>query len=232
MNDFQNNEVVSSRSGLSEFYAKIYAIMGMGVAVSAVTAFVINEYFIEGLARLLSSLPFGFMLLWIVQIGLVLYLGRKAFSNPKAAMIGFLLYSFLNGITISFTLAVYGVETMSQAFFAAAGTFGAMAIVGKTTKKDLSAMGRAMRIALFGVIISIIVNMFMQNSMFDLFISFATVFIFAGLTAYDHQMIKNYYDQAQGDAKSLSGIAVFCALQLYLDFINLLLAFVRIFGRD
>lgn len=233
MNDYKTNQVSNQEQlALASFYSRVYAILGAGIAISAVTAFLVINFFFHQIAAVLYSLPFGFLLLWIAQIGLVIYLGKKAFSNPTAAIGGFIAYSILNGVTISFTLAWYDIHTVGQAFLTAAVTFGAMALIGMFTKKDLSVMGRAMLTALIGVIIALVINIFLQSEGLDFFLSILTVLIFSGLTAYDNQMIRNYFYHAQGDQQTLSGIAVFCALQLYLDFINLLLAFIRIFGRD
>ena len=232
-NQFETKDVVSSQQGtLAEFYSRVYAILAIGIMISGVTAYVTTEFFYYQLMSALSSLPLGFILLWIVQIALVLFLSAKSFSNPTMAMGGFVAYSFLNGITLSMTLATYGIGAMGRAFIAASLTFGVMAVFGSRTKKDLSGLGRAAFILLIGIIITMVINFFMASTAVDYFVTFLTVIVFAGLTAYDNQMIKNFYYNAQQNQQSLAGIAVFCALQLYMDFINLLMAFARIFSRD
>ena len=228
----ESNQVVSNKGTLAEFYTRVYAILAVGVMLSSVTAYAVSTIFYEQMASFLSNVPFGFGMLWVIEIALVLFLGFKSFTKPAMATGGFLLYSVINGITLSVTLMAYGVETMGQAFLAASATFAAMAIFGSRTKKDLSPLGRAAYIALIGIIISIVINVFIGSSAFDLFVTCLTILVFAGLTAYDHQMIKTYYYNAQQNQLSLTGVAVFCALQLYMDFINLLIAFARIFSRD
>lgn len=228
-----NNTASTNEHGLSQFYARIYGYLGIGIALSALSSFLMMNVFYEQFIGMLTQSRFSFLMLWVAEIALVIYLGRKATTNPTMALAGFIAYSLLNGVTISVTLALYSQASVTKGFIAAALTFGSMAILGATTKKDLSAMGQALRSMLIGLIVVILVNGFiLQSSAADLFISIVMVAVFAGLTAYDHQMIRRYYDQVQGDEATLKGLAVFCALQLYLDFINLLLAFIRIFGRD
>ncbi|OJG55163.1 hypothetical protein RV06_GL002200 [Enterococcus haemoperoxidus] len=202
----------------------------MGIGVSALVSYLILTVYPVVLVTLLNSsaLFFG---LWILQIGLVLFLGLKAQKNPSLAVSGFLIYSILNGVTISATLLMYAQATVVSAFVSAAATFGAMSLVGMFTKKDLSAMGHAAYSALIGIIIAMVINFFfLRSSAVSFFISILMVLIFAGITAYDNQKIRQVYNETGGQAGT--GIAVFFALQLYLDFINLFLAFLRIFGKN
>lgn len=134
-------------------------------------------------------------------------------------------------MTISATLLLYAQTTVVSAFVSAAATFGAMAFVGMFTKKDLSAMGHAAYSALIGIIIAMVINFFfLRSGAVSFFISILMVLIFAGITAYDNQRIRQVYNETGGQAGT--GIAVFFALQLYLDFINLFIAFLRIFGKN
>ena len=183
------------------------------------------------LATFINNFPLGFVGLWIVELILVMVLGVKAQKNPSLAIGGFIAYSLLNGITLAVTLAYYDIGTVTQAFLTATLMFMGMSVVGVTTKRDLSGVGRAGQAALIGVIIALVLNIFiLRSSVVELFISLLLVVIFAGITAYDNQSIRNIYVQTNGTAHS--GIAVFMALKLYLDFINLFLAFLRIFGRN
>ncbi|MEI5991891.1 Bax inhibitor-1/YccA family protein [Enterococcus crotali] len=224
-----NNGAVAN-VGINKFYSKIYAFLAMGIGVSALVSYLILNVFPIVLVTLLNStvLFFG---LWLLQIGLVLFLGVRAQKNPTLAISGFLVYSILNGVTISATLLLYAQATVVSAFVSAAATFGAMAFVGMFTKKDLSAMGHAAYSALIGIIIAMVINFFfLRSSAVSFFISILMVLIFAGITAYDNQRIRQVYNETGGQAGT--GIAVFFALQLYLDFINLFLAFLRIFGKN
>ncbi len=225
------NNPSTSMSGINRFYAKVYGFLGMGLALSAVTSYLALWVFPLQLATFINNFPLGFMGLWIVELILVMVLGVKAQKNPSLAIGGFIAYSLLNGITLAVTLAYYDIGTVTQAFLTATLMFMGMSVVGVTTKRDLSGVGRAGQAALIGVIIALVLNIFiLRSSVVELFISLLLVVIFAGITAYDNQSIRNIYVQTNGTAHS--GIAVFMALKLYLDFINLFLAFLRIFGRN
>ncbi|HAQ0510739.1 TPA: Bax inhibitor-1/YccA family protein [Enterococcus faecium] len=225
------NNPSTSMSGINRFYAKVYGFLGMGLALSAVTSYLALWVFPLQLATFINNFPLGFVGLWIVELILVMVLGVKAQKNPSLAIGGFIAYSLLNGITLAVTLAYYDIGTVTQAFLIATLMFMGMSVVGVTTKRDLSGVGRAGQAALIGVIIALVLNIFiLRSSVVELFISLLLVVIFAGITAYDNQSIRNIYVQTNGTAHS--GIAVFMALKLYLDFINLFLAFLRIFGRN
>ncbi len=225
------NNPSTSMSGINRFYAKVYGFLGMGLALSAVTSYLALWVFPLQLATFINNFPLGFVGLWIVELILVMVLGVKAQKNPSLAIGGFIAYSLLNGITLAVTLAYYDIGTVTQAFLTATLMFMGMSVVGVTTKRDLSGVGRAGQAALIGGIIALVLNIFiLRSSVVELFISLLLVVIFAGITAYDNQSIRNIYVQTNGTAHS--GIAVFMALKLYLDFINLFLAFLRIFGRN
>ncbi len=225
------NNPSTSMSGINRFYAKVYGFLGMGLALSAVTSYLALWVFPLQLATFINNFPLGFVGLWIVELILVMVLGVKAQKNPSLAIGGFIAYSLLNGITLAVTLAYYDIGTVTQAFLTATLMFMGMSVVGVTTKRDLSGVGRAGQAALIGVIIALVLNIFiLRSSVVELFISLLLVVIFAGITAYDNQSIRNIYVKTNGTAHS--GIAVFMALKLYLDFINLFLAFLRIFGRN
>ena len=225
------NNPSTSMSGINRFYAKVYGFLGMGLALSAATSYLALWVFPLQLATFINNFPLGFVGLWIVELILVMVLGVKAQKNPSLAIGGFIAYSLLNGITLAVTLAYYDIGTVTQAFLTATLMFMGMSVVGVTTKRDLSGVGRAGQAALIGVIIALVLNIFiLRSSAVGLFIALLLVVIFAGITAYDNQSIRNIYVQTNGTAHS--GIAVFMALKLYLDFINLFLAFLRIFGRN
>jgi FtsH-binding integral membrane protein len=206
-------------------------ILGLGLALSAIVSYLTLEVFPVQVGAFINNFPLGFMGLWIIELILVVVLGVKAQKNPSLAVGGFIVYSLLNGLTLAITLSFYDIGTITQAFVTATGMFIGMSVVGMVTKKDLSGIGRASTAAVIGVIIAMFLNMFILHSgPVDFFISILMVIIFAGITAYDNQSIRTIYNQSNGTANS--GVAVFMALKLYLDFINLFLAFLRIFGRD
>jgi FtsH-binding integral membrane protein len=224
-----NNGTVAN-VGLNKFYSKIYGYLALGIGISAIVSYLILNVFPIVLITLLHS-PALFYGLWIVELALVFLLGVKAQKNPSLAIGGFIGYAIINGITISATLLIYAQATVVSAFISAAATFGAMSLVGMFTKKDLSAIGHAAYSALIGIIIAMVLNIFLlHSSAVSFFISILMVLIFSGITAYDNQSIRRVYYETNGQAGT--GIAVFFALQLYLDFINLFLAFLRIFGKN
>ncbi|MFW8052029.1 Bax inhibitor-1 family protein [Vagococcus fluvialis] len=226
-----NNQNVASTAGLSKFYSKVYGYLGAGIMLSALTSYLVLNVFANQVFGFLFANRLNFFLMWGVQIGLVIYLGKNAFSNSGKSFFGYIAYTILTGITISATIAIYSGAAVTMAFVTAAGTFIGMSLVGVFTKKDLSAMGHAMYSLLIGAFIAILLNVFfLKSGPVDLMISLAMVVIFAGLTAYDNQKIKVLYQQ-KGETGA-SNLAIYCALTLYLDLVNLFLSLLRIFGRD
>lgn len=144
----------------------------------------------------------------------------------------FVVYSIVNGLTLSVILLAYTAESVATAFFITAGTFTAMALIGHFTKKDLTSLGQILMMALIGLIIATIVNLFIGSSQFQYILSYVGVLVFVGLTAYDAQKIKNMIAIHGTDlSESSQKIALLGALDLYLDFINLLIYILRIMGK-
>ena len=144
----------------------------------------------------------------------------------------FALYSILNGVMLSSIFLLYSTAIISKVFFITAGTFGVTALYGYATKKDLSSLGNILFMALIGLVIATVVNVFMKSAMFDLILSYIGVIIFVGLTAWDSQKIKHMMMVQQDADESAQKLALIGALSLYLDFINLFLYLLRIFGRS
>ncbi|MDR0920930.1 MAG: Bax inhibitor-1/YccA family protein [Lactobacillales bacterium] len=227
-----NNEVSKTMS-IQQFFSRIYAVMAMGVGVSAITSILSLTVFRENVISLLNNggtVPLLFV--WVAEIALVIWLSRSSVRDSGMALPGFFLYSALNGFVLSITLAFYDINVVGQAFVTAALTFAGMAVFGARTSKNLSGMGQAFISALWGVIVAMLLNaFFFHNGAMGMLISLVSVVIFAGLTAYDNQNIKNVYYSNNGEVRE--GWAIYMALSLYLDFINLFLALIRIFGsRD
>ncbi|MDT2744715.1 Bax inhibitor-1/YccA family protein [Enterococcus asini] len=222
---------ITSITGLNRFYAKVYGIFAAGLGLSAVSAYLGSQVFQAQVISFIQRFPLGIWGLWILQLVLVAVMGRKATKNPALTMAGFVVYSLLTGLTLSVTLMLYSGATVVQAFLTATVTFAGAALVGMFIKRDLSMVGRIGMILVWGLIITMLLNVFFfKSSGLDLVVSFIGVLVFTGLTAYDNQMIKNYYGQFQNVENT--GIATFVALQLYLDFINIFLFLLRIFGYD
>ena len=217
--------------GLNRFYGKIYAFLALGIGISAVISYMTLGPCAYQMGSFIQNFPLGFWGIWIAEIALVVFLGIKAQKNPTLAISGFIVYSALNGLTLAVTLAMYDLGTVTQAFVTASATFLVMSLVGSFTKRDLSGIGRAALSCLLGIIIAMLLNVFVLHSgAVDFFISILMVVIMSGITAYDNQMIRKIYLGTNGEVGN--GVAVFMALQLYLDFINLFISFLRIFGSS
>jgi FtsH-binding integral membrane protein len=174
-------------------------------------------------------------LFWVLAIAeLAIVFGVTAAINRislTTATLLFTIYSVINGLLLSSIFLAYTATSIASVFFITAGTFGAMALVGYTTKTDLSSMGKILFMALIGLIIASVVNIFVGSKGLDLIISYVGVLIFVGLTAWDTQKIKNMLLEAPDASESMQKIALLGALTLYLDFINLFIYLLRIFGK-
>lgn len=219
----------TSLSTFSSLVSKVYLWMTMALAITGLTAYYVAN---SGLVFTLANSAGIFWGLLIAELAVVWILSANIMrlSFPVAGIM-FALYSILNGATCSFILLAYTAESIATTFFVTAGTFGAMSLVGAFIKKDLSSIGRMLMMALIGIIIATIVNIFVASSTLSWAITYIGVLIFCGLTAYDTQKMKEmlYQYQHTGDENVLK-IALMCSLSLYLDFINLFLYLLRIFG--
>lgn len=211
------------------FLAKVFNWMALGLGLTGVIAWFTAS---SGLAAQLAQGPL-FMILLIAELGLVFYLSARIEKIEPATATGlFLGYAALNGLTLSMIFLAYTQSSIAATFFITAGMFGAMAVYGLVTKRDLSGMGSFLFMGLIGIIIASIVNIFLKSSSLYWAISLIGVFVFVGLTAYDVQKIKRIGEQGimeQGEGAIKKG-AIMGALALYLDFINLFLMLLRFFG--
>lgn len=225
-----NQSIIQERSGLNQFYAKVYAFVGIGIGLSALVSALMLTVFQAQLTYFLIHGRLWLMIATFAELGLVFVASSMAAKNSPAALPVFLVYSLLNGFTLSFVVAFYTPGTVLSAFVSSALLFFVMAAIGIFTKKDLSGMGRALMAALVGLIIAMVVNLFLANSFFDYMISVAMVLVFSGLIAWDNQKIRYVYEQSRGQVAT--GWVISMALSIYLDFINLFLSILRIFGRN
>ena len=214
-----------------KFMAGVYGWMASGLLISAVAAFfTANTLFIR---NLLFGNLFVMIGLVIIEFVLVFTLvGRIAKMSVSSARFFFILYSIVNGITLSSVLLLYTGTSIAQIFFTTALMFGAMSVYGMKTKTDLSSFGRYFTMAIIGIIIASLINMFMRSGTLDWIISIVSVVVFTGLTAYDTQKMLRISVYADG-SENFQKVAIIGALELYLDFINMFLALLRLFGsRD
>ena len=209
--------------------SKVYAWMTLALAVSAIAAFFTASS--ETLIRFIYGTRWGIWALLIAEIALVVYLSARLnkISFATGAVV-FGIHSLLNGVTLSSILLAYSAGTVYTAFLSTALTFGVMSLIGYTTKKDLTSIGSFLMMALVGLIIASLVNLFLRNSMMDTIITYLGLFLFIGLTAYDTQKIKQAISMQGQWGIDVRKIALIGALSLYLDFINLFLNIVRLLG--
>ena len=209
------------------FIGRVYRWMGLGLLLTAITAyFVVNSNFVYTLAEN-SILFFGLI---IAELGLVIFLSARIQKmSAEAATASFIIYSILNGVTLSLILLVYTGASIASTFMTTALTFGAMSAYGYFTKRDLSTMGSYLQMALIGLIIASVINIFWANGTMYWIISYVGVLLFVGLTAYDTQKIKKMGAVVEG-VQTTQKMAIMGALMLYLDFINLFLMLLRILG--
>ena len=223
-NELRNTAAVSLTNSVMR---RVYFKMFLAMIVTAVTSvFVAGN---EAILTLIFSSRVAPIVLLVLQVGVVLILsGRIQKLSTGTASLLFYLYSVLTGVTLSVILLVYTASSIAQTFFTTAAVFAAMSIYGYFTSNDLSRFGSIMFMALIGLIVCSLVNMFFKSSTMDWIISFAGVLIFIGLTAWDTQKIK--YMTAYADESMVGKIATIGALNLYLDFVNLFLYLLRFFG--
>lgn len=211
---------------------KVYVWMTLALVITGFTA-----YAVANSPGIMTAIITNRMLMWGLLIGelaLVWYVSARIDRlSLSTATLLFVLYSVLNGATLSIIFLAYTMTSIASVFFITAGTFAAMSLVGYFTKKDLSGLGRILFMALIGLIIATLVNVFLlKDAGFGLIVSYVGVLIFVGLTAYDTQKIKNMLVEADDVSAEAQKIALMGALALYLDFINLFLYLLRIFGSS
>ena len=208
---------------------KVYLWMTLALVITGFTA-----YYVAHNEALLTALVTNQILFWGLAIGeLALVIGLSAAINKLSLTVAtmmFVLYSVINGATMSFIFLVYTSSSITNVFFITAGTFAVMALFGYFTKTDLSSMGKILMMALIGIIIATIVNIFTRSEGLAVVLNYLGVLVFVGLTAYDSQKIKEMLMQAPDAGEGAQKLALLGALSLYLDFINLFLYLLRIFG--
>ena len=210
----------------------VFTLMSLALALTGCVSYMImsNE---ELLMKLLSNtgLFFGLIIAEVIMvIAISSMINKISFS---VAMILFALYSAINGVTLSPLMALYTEESITSTFFITAGTFGAVALFGYTTKKDLTGIGKILIMALIGIIIATIVNIFIGSSQMSMIINYVGVIVFVGLTAYDTQKIKDMTLKSlqSGNESIIPKLSVIGALTLYLDFVNLFIKLLQLMGK-
>jgi FtsH-binding integral membrane protein len=215
----------------SRFLSRTYGWMFMGLLLTAAVSYLVASS--ESAVQFIFANQWVFFGVLIAELAIVVALtAAQPRLSATTALLGFLCYSLLNGLTFSVIFLSYQLGSIGQIFLITAGMFGGLAIYGSVTKKSLSGVGTFMALGLFGIVILSLVNLFAKSESLNFGISVAAIFIFAGLTAYDSQRIRNMASEyGEANTNDANKGAIFGALALYLDFINLFLSLLRIFGR-
>ena len=228
--------------GLRAYMIRVYNYMGIGLVVTGVVAYafytqavVTNDAgAIVGLTPLGKAI-YASWLKWVIAFSplamVFLFAARINQMSPSTAQAVFWAFSALMGLSLSSIFVIYTGTSIARIFFITAATFGAVSLWGYTTKRDLTGMGSFLMMGLIGIVIASLVNVFLHSSGLQFAVSVLAVLIFTGLTAYDTQQLKdNYYSYAAGGQETLGRSAVMGALNLYLDFINIFIALLQLFG--
>ncbi|WP_081834915.1 MULTISPECIES: Bax inhibitor-1/YccA family protein [unclassified Bacteroides] len=225
-----NNRVIYSENAVATLMRNMYVWMAIALVITGFTAFAVaNTY--SMISALVTS-PIIYYGLIFAELGLVYYLSSRIFRMSFAtAGLLFAVYSIVNGVTLSLIFLIFKIGSIVSTFFITAGTFGAMAVVGSFLKKDLSFIGRFALMALIGLIIAGVVNIFMRSEGFSFIIAIIGVLVFTALTAYDAQKMKNLIAENGYEInENTQKLALIGALELYLDFVNLFLYLLRLLG--
>ncbi len=230
LNNFNDQSINLDNSAVSRsFVANVFSYMTLALVISGVAA-----YWFAASGALLEMLTSSSILMWVVMlapIGMVLVMSFAFNRLSFGALMGlFLAYSLVNGISLSFIFLVYSMPAIAKVFMITAGLFATMAFLGYTTKTDLTKLGSILMMAVIGIVIASLVNMFMNSGTLDYIISCVGVLVFTGLVAYDTQKIKRIGAGVEYGTATAGKLALMGALSLYLDFINLFLFLLRIFG--
>jgi FtsH-binding integral membrane protein len=229
-NNFNDQTINVDSSAVSRsFVANVFSYMTLALVITGVAA-----YWFAASGNMLAILQGSSLLMWgvmLAPIGMVLIMSFAFNRLSFGALMGlFLAYSLVNGISLSVIFLVYSSAAIAKVFFITAGLFATMAIVGYTTKTDLTKLGSILMMAVIGIVIASIVNYFLESAAFDYLISCVGVLVFTGLVAYDTQKVKRIGAGVEYGTATAGKLALMGALSLYLDFINLFLFLLRVFG--
>ncbi len=227
----RDSSAVEVDQGLRAYMMRVYNYMAGGVALTGIVAFLVSQ------SPALMNAIFGTPLQWVVFLGplafVFIYSARIHKMSVAGAQLGFWAYAAMLGVMLSSIFIMYNIPSITRVFFITTIMFGSLSLWGYTTKRDLSAMGTFLFMGLIGLIVAMVVNIFLQSSVVHFAISVIGVGIFAGLTAWDTQKIKDTYYEVGEMGDVAKKASIMGALRLYLDFINMFLFLLRLFGgRD
>lgn len=217
-----------NENGISKFFTKVYLWMFIGLLLSSISAYFT---FVNPAMNSFVYSSFGLILTIELIVVITFSLLRRKVS-PMGAKIMFIVYSIISGLTLSSVFIVYKLSSIMVVFLSAAIMFGLLALYGYFTNQDLTSFGKLLIFGLLAVIIMSIINIFVTSQSFDITISIVSIIIFLGLTAWDMQNLKRIYYYYENDSVALDKSAIYGALDLYLDFINIFLDLLRLFGKS
>lgn len=226
----KRKESLLDTTAASAFLRQVYTVMSLGLAITGLAAWYIGGKLMGGEWLWLVQSPTIYILAFSPLILVWVLSARVERMSYQTVNLMFATYALLNGVALSPLLLIYTGASLAKTFFITAGTFGAMSIIGITTKQDLTKMGAYLQMAVIGLIIAMVVNFFLKSPVVDYIVSAIGVVVFAGLTAYDTQKLLNFGAQSNLEDEPVRKMVVMGALTLYLDFLNLFLFLLRFFG--
>lgn len=218
--------LVKQKDSMNKFFSGIYLWMFIGLLISGAVAYIVSST--PSLFKMVYSAYYLFVILELIVVIAFSALLRKV--SPTIAKILFIVYSIVNGLTLSSIFIIYKLGSIVMVFVSSALLFGLLALYGYFTKQNLTSFGRLFFVGLIAVITMSVINMFISNSQFGIILSVISVVLFLGLTAYDMQMLKSMYNYYS--AEDLDKASIYGALNLYLDFINIFLHLLSLFGKS
>lgn len=227
--DFKGNAITNNYT-LSDYFSTIYTKMFIGLIITALVSYMLPLALPGLFVAIVHNYKIVAILSLFVELGVIFYIAKAMKDNTKNLTQWFYFYSFVNGITMSVILAFSNPVTVATTFLITAGLFGTLAFLGRTTKKDLSGIGKFAIASLLGLIIATLVNIFLQNTILDYIVTYLGVIIFSALIAYDNQKIQKGFSRVTEE--NYNNVTTWHALDLYLDFINLFLYILRIMGKN
>lgn len=220
--------VIHEENKMSKFFSGVYLWMFIGLLISGAVA-----YYTSVSLSMLNFVYKWYTLIIILELVVVIaFTALRKKVSPLVAKILFIVYSAVSGLTLSSIFLVYEIQSVGLVFLASALMFGLLALYGYTTKQDLTSFGKILIFALLAIVIMSVINMFLGNGTFGIIISVVSVVVFLGLTAWDMQALKNIYRYYENDEEELNKMTIYGALDLYLDFINIFLQLLNLFGKS
>lgn len=220
--------VIDNNNGMSKFFSKVYLWMFIGLLISGGVAYYTS--ITPSMIKFVYG-SYGWILITELIVVIAFSALRKKVS-PGVAKVLFVTYAAISGLTLSSIFLVYKIQSIGMVFLSSALMFGLLAVYGYITKTDLSSFGKILLFALLAIIIMSVINIFAHNGTFGIIISIISIVVFLGLTAWDMQALKAMYNYYASDEKELGKIAIYGALDLYLDFINIFLQLLNLFGKS